>query len=236
MPRDLFDDVTHPSVRVGTRKWYTVPISVILHLAVVGIVVVIPLMAADVLPTAQTTIAFLAAPPAPPSPPPPPPPPRQVEAPRLPDPVDTQAAPIEAPVEIVAETGLAAQPLTGIEAGTPVGVVDGVVGRELAPAPPPPPPPAPVRVGGNVEEPQRTHYVAPTYPQVARAARVEGVVILEAVIGTDGRVTSVQVLRSVPLLNEAALSAVSQWVYTPSSLNGRPVPVVMTVTVQFRLQ
>ena len=75
----------------------------------------------------------------------------------------------------------------------------------------------------------------PVYPPHARSARVEGSVILEAVIGPTGRVTDVKVLRSAPLLDEAAMEAVLQWEYTPTLLNGVPVPVVMTVTVNFTL-
>ena len=105
----------------------------------------------------------------------------------------------------------------------------------LAAPPPPPPPPAPVRVGGNIQAPQKTRDVPPRYPPVAQAARVSGVVILEATIGQDGRVTDVNVLRSVPLLDDAAITAVRQWEYTPTMLNGAPVPVIMTVTVNFQL-
>ena len=112
----------------------------------------------------------------------------------------------------------------------------GIVGG-LPEAPPPPPPPAePVRVGGNISPPTKTRDVAPVYPPVAQSARVQGVVILEAIIGPDGRVTDVKVLRSVPLLDDAAITAVRQWEYTPTLLNGVPVPVIMTVTVNFALQ
>ena len=78
--------------------------------------------------------------------------------------------------------------------------------------------------------------MAPIYPPIAQAARAQGVVIIEAVIGVDGRVHDAGVLRSAPLLDEAALAAVRQWVYTPTRLNGQPVAVVMTVTVRFQLQ
>ena len=104
------------------------------------------------------------------------------------------------------------------------------------PPPPPPPPPAPVRVGGNVKPPEKVRDVPPVYPPVAQSARVQGIVILEAIIGLDGRVSEVKVLRSVPLLDEAAINAVRQWEYTPTLLNGVPVPVIMTVTVNFTLQ
>ena len=94
----------------------------------------------------------------------------------------------------------------------------------------------PVRVGGNVTEPTKVRHVPPVYPPAARRMRAQGVVILETVIGTTGAVEDVRVLRSVPLLNDAAITAVRQWRYTPTSLNDVPVPVVMTVTVNFTLQ
>ena len=94
----------------------------------------------------------------------------------------------------------------------------------------------PVRVGGNISPPTKTRDVQPRYPEEARAARVQGVVILEATIGSTGVVTDVSVLRSVPLLDDAAIAAVLQWQYTPTLLNGVPVPVIMTVTVNFSLR
>jgi serine/threonine-protein kinase len=104
------------------------------------------------------------------------------------------------------------------------------------PPPPPPPPPVPVRVGGNIAPPTRVKNVAPVYPAIAQSARVQGVVIVEATIARDGKVSAVKVLRSIPLLDDAALEAVKQWEYTPTLLNGVAVPVIMTVTVNFALQ
>jgi len=113
-------------------------------------------------------------------------------------------------------------------------------GDLLAPPLPVVPPPAVqpkevVRVGLGVTAPQKIRHVAPIYPPIALAARREGVVILEAVIGEEGSVRDVKVLRSVPLLDQAAIDAVRQWRFTPTLLSGEPVPVVMTVTVAFRL-
>jgi periplasmic protein TonB len=93
----------------------------------------------------------------------------------------------------------------------------------------------PLRVGGNIKAPAKIRDAKPEYPRVAVSARVQGVVIIEATIGSDGRVQNARVLRSIPLLDDAALDAVKQWQYVPTLLNGVPVPVVMTVTVQFRL-
>ena len=75
----------------------------------------------------------------------------------------------------------------------------------------------------------------PAYPQIARAAGVQGVVILEVVIGADGAVSNARVLRSIPPLDQAALDAVRQWRYEPTLLNGVPTPVIMTATVNFSL-
>ena len=115
------------------------------------------------------------------------------------------------------------------------------------PPPPPPPPPLPsedyqvdgqqaVRIGGNIRTPTKIHDVRPAYPPVAQDARVSGMVIIEAVIDTRGDVRSARVLRSIPLLDEAALEAVKQWRFTPTVQDGVALPVVMTVTVNFTLQ
>lgn len=92
-----------------------------------------------------------------------------------------------------------------------------------------------VRVGGEIRMPTKTRHVNPRYPPEARDARVQGVVIIEARIGEDGRVTKSRVRRSIPGLDQAALDAVAQWEFTPTLLNGQPVPVVMAVTINFGL-
>jgi TonB family protein len=133
-------------------------------------------------------------------------------------------------------------PLTPVEADT---------GSEpLAPAParvaPPPIPPTsrpgaagapvdPLRIGGTLREPKKLKNVPPGYPPAALRARVQGAVLLECLIGADGRVARVKVLKGVPLLDEAATEAVRQWEYEPTEVDGVPVPVIMTVTVNFKL-
>jgi TonB family protein len=111
---------------------------------------------------------------------------------------------------------------------------------------PPPPPPAPlssaiasaqpIRIGGAVKEPKKIKDVKPIYPPDALAAGVEGIVIIETTIAADGGVANAQILRSVPALDQAALDAVLQWKYTPTVLDGTPVEVLMTVTVNFTLR
>jgi TonB family protein len=123
--------------------------------------------------------------------------------------------------------------------------------NNTAGGPPPPPPPPfpgfaepfeqtlarlqPVRVGGNIRTPTKIKDVKPVFPPDAHAARVQGVVILETVIDDQGNIANARVLRSIPMLDSAALSAVSQWQFTPTLLNGNPVGVIMTVTVNFTL-
>jgi len=93
----------------------------------------------------------------------------------------------------------------------------------------------PVRVGGKITAPRKRHHVNPVYPPVAVAARVQSTVVLEATIDENGNVVNLTVLRSVPLLDGAALDAVGQWKYEPTLLNGSPVPVLMSVSVRFEL-
>jgi TonB family protein len=92
-----------------------------------------------------------------------------------------------------------------------------------------------VRVGGIIKPPVQTKKVNPVYPQAAQLERVAGLVVLEVIIGTDGKVRDGRVMRSVAFLDEAAIEAVRQWEYTPTELDGKPVPVVMTVTVSFNM-
>jgi protein TonB len=118
-------------------------------------------------------------------------------------------------------------------------------GAGIAPPPPPPPPTmggvppppgAPVRVGGNIKPPTKVRDVRPIYPPLAMRGEVQGVVILEVTIDGSGLVQDAKVLRSIPLLDQAAIDAVMQWEFTPTLLNGMAVPVIMTVTVNFTLQ
>ena len=90
-----------------------------------------------------------------------------------------------------------------------------------------------VRVGGQVRPPIRIKEVAPVYPAIAQSARVQGDVVIEATIDEEGNVADARIVKSVPLLDQAALDAVRQWQYRPSLLNGVPTAVVTTVTVKF---
>ena len=120
--------------------------------------------------------------------------------------------------------------------------------------PPPPPPPPPgssgtgtyvpdpaisegaLRVGGEIKPPTKIRNVNPAYPPDAMEQKVQGVVILEARIEPDGTVSRTRVLRSIPMLDDAAKEAVGQWTFTPTLLNGQAIPLVMVVTVNFTLR
>jgi protein TonB len=219
--------------------------SLLVHAVLVGGVVAVPLLVDAPLPEAAgTTVqAFLVTPLelAPPPPPPPPPAPEarpaaKVEAPQV-ERTDRFVAPIETPAELILEAGLdlgvEGGVVGGVEGGVPGGVVGGVIGG--LPEAPPAPTLEPIRVGGRIQEPRKLKGVPPAYPEAARDARIEGVVILEALINPQGRVAEIEVLRGVPLLEEAAVDAVQQWVYMPTLMDGVPVPVLLTVTVRFDL-
>ena len=120
----------------------------------------------------------------------------------------------------------------GVEGGVVGGVTGGIVGGLEAPRRRPRRPHRPPRSASAAtsSSPPRSKDVKPVYPAIAQSARVQGVVIIEATIGPNGAVQEAKVLRSIPLLDAAALDAVRQWQFTPTLLNGVPVPVIMTVT------
>jgi TonB family protein len=91
-----------------------------------------------------------------------------------------------------------------------------------------------VRVGGAIRNPTKTKNVLPVYPAVAKSARVGGTVLVEATIGPDGKVADARVVKSVPLLDQAALDAVTQWEYAPTRVRGVAVPVIITVAINFQ--
>lgn len=212
---------------------YTLALSVIAHLLAVTFIVAIPLYATDALPDPRRAIEFVQVMPVFPTPPPPLRPVRE----QRPAASASTAAPVEEPRGVNPEPD--PPPLESFDA--PRSVIDGApfLSVALAADPVPPPPPRqrePIRVGGTITRPERVRDTPPVYPAIARAANVEGTVVLEAVISVDGAVQDVRVLRSIPLLDRAAVDAVRQWLFTPTRLNGEPVPVVMTVTVTFRLR
>jgi protein TonB len=238
MPQELLRDVlrTGSATSGSRRRLSLLPFSIAVHALIIAALVIIPLAADVNLPTPSSALRLMHVLPVVTPPPPPPPP-----GPRAPEVARTAAIPVTAPDRIAEE--LPPVPITSPDSPPGPAVSAGfgdAAGIPLVniPEPPPPPPPVaqpPVRPGGVIREPRKLRDVPPDYPSHARIARVEGVVILEAVLDEQGRVDRLRVLRSVPLLDEAAMAAVRQWRYTPTLLNGVPVPVLMTITVRFTL-
>jgi periplasmic protein TonB len=219
-------------------RTYTLAFSIVIHSIIVGVLVVLPIVANDVVPTPGRALKFTEIETVPPPTIPAPPRARHKNAPQV---ADLKAAPLAAADDILPETEREAFETEGQEGGVPGGIPGCVPGSIVSGIPEPPPPPAPeskkpLPVGGAIQPPKKVRSVMPVYPAVARAAGKEGTVILEAVIGEDGRVNLVKVLRSIQLLDQAAIDAVRQWEFTPTLLNGQPVTIVMTVTVTFSLQ
>jgi protein TonB len=241
-----------------TNKSWTVMVSFIGQIVLITVAVILPLIYTEVLP-ATTLQSFLVAPPPPPPPPPPPaaaPPvkvvkviPRQFDAGKLmaPKSVPKEIAVIkedELPPPSSGVAGVVGGVGSGVAGGTVGGVLGGIIGGIPTAAPPPPPPPpavkneAPlqrIKVCGNVQSAMIIRKTPPVYPQLAKSARVSGVVHLAAVISKDGTIQELHSLGGPALLIQAAMDAVKTWVYRPTMLNGEAVQVETTIDVNFTL-
>jgi protein TonB len=242
-----------------TNKSWTVLVSFIGQIALITVAVILPLIYTEVLP-ATTLQSFLVAPPPPPPPPPPPqaaPPvkvvkviPRQFDAGKLmaPKSVPKEIAVIkedELPPPSSGVAGVVGGVSGGVAGGAVGGVLGGIIGGIPSAAPPPPPPPPPavkkeappqrIKIGGAVIAASITHKTQPVYPQLAKSARVQGVVHLAAIISKDGTIQELHSLGGPALLIQAAMDAVKTWVYKPTMLNGEPVQVETTIDVNFTL-
>jgi protein TonB len=240
MPHELFETVASDPPRVRCSRGTTTTATILTHALVIGLAMFMPMVPDEALPlpVPPTIMAFAVQPV------------RDVDI-ELPSrarrgPTARAAAggvavpiPVEPPRSIGADSGAASAfdspGRTGPGAAQGIPSVGLMAGDGAVPPAPPPPPAAPIRLHSGIKPPQRIGFVEPMYPQVARAARVQGVVILEATIGVDGSVSDARILRSIPLLDQAALAAVRQWRFVPTLLNGVPVPIIMTVTVNFSL-
>jgi protein TonB len=241
-----------------TNKSWTVLVSFAGQIILITVAVILPLIYTEVLPS-TTLQSFLVAPPPPPPPPPPPaaaPPvkvvkviPRQFDAGKLmaPKSVPKEIAVIkedELPPPSSAVSGVVGGMSGGVSGGAVGGVLGGIIGAvPTAAPPPPPPPPAPkkdptpqrIKVGGNVQSAMIIRKTAPVYPQLAKSARVSGVVHVAAVISKDGTIQELHSLGGPALLIQAAMDAVKTWIYKPTMLNGEPVQVETTIDVNFTL-
>lgn len=237
-----------------TNKGWTVLISTLVQLFGIGVFILLPMIYFDVLPAASLQSIFVA----PPPPPPPPPPPAQTVQPKVVKVIPRQfdAGRLMAPKTIpknIAEiredelpppstgVGVVGGVAGGMAGGSVGGVLGGIIGGVPSAAPPPPPPPKAItpqriRVGGNVQAANLITQIKPAYPPLAKQARIQGTVELSAIIGKDGRVQDLKVVRGHPLLVQSALDAVKSWIYRPTMLNGEPVEVSTTIDVNFTLQ
>jgi periplasmic protein TonB len=238
----------YSATKTGNWKRATIPIAYICEVIIIGIVILIPLMMTATLPKSSLTVSLTAPPP--PPPPPPPPAAAPVRVIRRVTVEDIMKAPTVIPKTIARIKEEAAPPpqvnagvVGGVPGGVPGGSAGGVIGGIIGGvgnAPPPPPPPKPstpkrIRVGGQVENAKLMFQPKPEYPPLAKMARIQGTVRLEALISKDGTIQDLKTLSGHPLLVKAALEAVSRWRYQPTLLNGEPVEVVTEIDVNFTL-
>jgi protein TonB len=250
--RPIFSDSVLEFGPQRKRKLFATTTSFIVNCLVICVMLAVPLMFTEELPRAQL-LTLLVAPP----PPPPPPPPaaaqvqrvvRQIETDmlnngtlRTPSKIPQKVQMIkeeEAPPPMPASGGV----VGGVPGGIPGGQMGGVIGSvisatsSLAAVPKfVPAIPQRIRISAGVTKGLLIHRVEPTYPTLARSARVQGDVVLSAVIDTNGQIQNLQLVSGHPMLVPAAISAVKQWRYKPYLLNGQPVEVETTITVIFTL-
>jgi protein TonB len=236
-----------------TNKSWTVTLSFAAEFAAMGVVILVPLIWTEVLPKAQS-MNSLTAPAPPPAPPPPAPAPKMRQA-RL-APRALYRAALEAPPAIPTRVAMFSDypvlPQAGVDevsfpgatlAGTAAAFSNGIgIGGPPPPSAPPKAdvkskPETPLPVGGNVQSAKLIKNPAPAYPAIAKSARIQGTVVLQAIIGKDGAVRNLKVVSAAsPLLVPSAMDAVKQWVYRPTLLNWEPVEVITEITVIFALQ
>jgi periplasmic protein TonB len=237
------DSLIESGNRLKTKRGRTTAFAVVLQIGIIIIMILIPLMFTEALPKAMT-MTFLAAPPPPPPPPPPAAPVKVIKVVET-DVVNNQLrTPTKIPkkVEMIKEEE-APPPQAGVVGGVPGGVpggsLGGVMGSIIGGTPtaiPKVATPQRVRVSAGVTQGLKIKNVNPVYPQMAKIARVQGPVVLAAVIGKDGSIQNLHVLSTAsPLLNQAAIDAVREWRYRPYILNGEPVEVDTQITVNFTL-
>jgi periplasmic protein TonB len=249
-PKAMFSDSILEFGTQRKRKFFATTTSFVLNILAICVALLIPLAFTEQLPKAQL-LTFLVAPP----PPPPPPPPAAAQVQkvmrvlqtdvlstgqlRTPTRIPQKVQMIreeEAPPPMPAGGGVVGGVPGGIPGGQLGGVIGGIVNSALTSVPKyMPTAPQRIRISQGVTKGLLIHRVEPVYPSLARAARVQGEVLLSAVIDTNGEIQNLQLVSGHPMLVPAALAAVKQWRYKPYLLNGQPVEVETTITVIFTL-
>src|ERR1700730_14035454 len=239
------DSLLESGGRLKTKRGRTTTFAIILEIALIGVMVLLPLIFTEALPK-QQLMTFLVAPP---PPPPPPPPPaavvkvvKQIQtdivngALRTPTKIPQKVQMIkeeEAPPSI-ASAGV----VGGVPGGIPGGQMGGVIGGIISSTPvavPKVATPQRVRVSQGVTQGLLVRKIQPNYPPLARQARIQGSVLLQAEISKDGTIENLHLISGHPMLAPAAIEAVKQWKYKPYILNGEPVEVETQITVNFTL-
>jgi protein TonB len=241
------DSLIESGGRLKTKRGVTTFISFALQVALVGVLVLIPLLFTEALPK-QQLMTFLVAPP----PPPPPPPPPAAAPVKIVKQIQTDIVngqlrtPTKIPEKVqmikedeapppMAATGAV---VGGVPGGVPGGQMGGVIGGIISSTPvavPKVATPQRVRVSQGVSQGLLIRKVQPNYPPLARQARIQGNVVLTAEISKDGSIENLRLVSGHPMLAPAAIEAVKQWKYKPYFLNGEPVEVETQVTVIFSL-
>ena len=239
------DSLLESGGRLKTKRGRTTTFAIILEIAAIGVMVLLPLIFTEALPKQQLMTSLIA-----PPPPPPPPPPaaapvkivKQIQtdivngALRTPTKIPQKIQMIkeeEAPPQMAA-TGV----VGGVPGGIPGGQMGGVIGGIISSTPvavPKVATPQRVRVSAGVTSGLLVRKVNPNYPPLARQARIQGTVVLHAVISKDGAIENLTLVSGHPMLAPAAIDAVKQWKYKPYLLNGEPVEVDTEVQVNFTL-
>jgi len=242
------DSLVESGGKLKSKQGATTAVSFILQILLIGVLVLLPLVFTEALPK-QQLMTFLVAPP---PPPPPPPPPAATPEIKVVKKMTTELdngelrTPTKIPkkIQMIKEdeapppTSGVAGVVGGVPGGVPGGAVGGVLGGIISGTPTAVPKvatPQRVRVSQGVSQGLLIHQVKPSYPPLARQARIQGTVVLQAVIGKDGNIQGLKVVSGHPMLAPAALEAVKQWKYKPYYLNGEPVEVDTTINVNFTL-
>jgi periplasmic protein TonB len=239
------DSLLESGGRLKTKRGRTTTFAIFLEILVIIVMVLMPLIFTEALPK-QQLMTFLVAPPPPPPPPPPAAAPvhvvRQIQT-------DIVNGELRTPTKIPQKIQMikedeAPPPMAaggvvgGVPGGIPGGQMGGVIGGIISSTPvavPKVATPQRVRVSQGVSQGLLIRKVNPTYPPLARQARIQGTVILRAVISKDGSIENLQLVSGHPMLAPAAIEAVKQWRYRPYLLNGEPVEVDTEVQVNFTL-
>jgi periplasmic protein TonB len=239
------DSLLESGGRLKTKRGRTTAFAIVLEIGAIIVMVLIPLIFTEALPK-QQLMTFLVAPPPPPPPPPPAAAPvkivKQIQTDivngelRTPTKIPKKVQMIkedEAP-PVMASSGV----VGGVPGGIPGGQMGGVIGGIISSTPvavPKVATPQRVRVSQGVSSGLLIRKVQPAYPPLARQARIQGTVVLHAVIGKDGSIQNLTLVSGHPMLAPAAIEAVKQWKYKPYLLNGEPVEVDTEVQVNFTL-